>query len=159
MTGLLGFAALAALLWPGHLDGPLDGAPLDRATEAILIGLVTPFLWWLHPGFLRHRIAQVLIVLLLLAKAGAMPLVRDGWCVQFDTPQPLVSDSTGRLHSWDVRADWRAPAPQCSAILTRPYREFKEFPVWFFNLPPTDNNPPTANDRPPYATLDMTVTG
>ena len=150
---------MAALLWPGHLDGPLDGAPLERATEAILIGLVTPFLWWLHPGFLRSRIAQVLIVLLVLAKAGAMPLVRDGWCVQFDTPQPLVSDSTGRIHSWDVRADWRAPAPQCSAILTRPYREFKEFPVWFFNLPPTDNNLPTANDRPPYATLDMTITG
>jgi hypothetical protein len=58
-----------------------------------------------------------------------------------------------------VRADWRSPAPQCSAILTRPYREFKEFPVWFFNLPPTDHNLPRPDDRPPYAVLDMTVAG
>ena len=31
--------------------------------------------------------------------------------------------------------------------------------MWFFNLPPTDNNLPLPEDRPPYATLDMTVTG
>ena len=43
--------------------------------------------------------------------------------------------------------------------MTRPYREFKEFPVWFFNMPPTDNNLPGPEDRPPYATLDMTVAG
>ena len=159
MTALWGVAAIAALLWPGHLDGPLDGAPLDRVTEAILIGLVTPFLWWLQLGYLRSRIVQALIVLLVLAKAGAMPLVHDGWCVQFDTPQPLAAGATGRIHTWDARADWRSPAPQCSAILTRPYREFKEFPAWFFNLPPIDNNLPGPGDRPPYATLDMTVTG
>ncbi|MBY0496113.1 MAG: glycosyltransferase family 39 protein [Cyanobacteria bacterium] len=150
---------MAALLWPGHLDGPLDGAPLDRVPEAILLGLVTPFLWWLQPDYLRHRAARALIVWLVLAKAGSMGLVRDGWCVQFDTPKPLVTDSIGRIHTWDVRADWRSPAPQCSAILTRPYREFKEFPVWFFNMPPTDNNLPRPEDRPPYAALDMTVAG
>ncbi len=88
-----------------------------------------------------------------------MLLVQDGWCVQFETPQPLVNDSFGRIHTWDVRADWRSPSPQCSAILTRPYREFKEFPAWFFNMPPTDNNLPGPEDRPPYAALDMTVTG
>ena len=121
--------AIAALLWPGHLDGPLDGAPLDRITEAILLGLLPPFLWWLQPGYLRSRIVQVLVVLLVVAKAGSTLLVQDGWCVQFETPQPLVSNSSGRIHTWDVRADWRSSSPQCSAILTRPYREYKEFPA------------------------------
>jgi hypothetical protein len=159
LAGLWGCAALTALLWPGHLDGPLDGAPLDGVTEAILIGLVAPFLWWLQPSYLRHRLVQVLIVGLILAKFGSTFVARDGWCVQFETPKPLVNDSIGRIHAWDVRADWRSPTPQCSAIMTRPYREFKEFPVWFFNMPPTDNNLPGPGDRPPYAPLDMIVRG
>ena len=158
-TGFWGCAALAALLWPGHLDGPLDGAPLDRVAEAILLGLVTPFLWWLQPGYLRSRFVQILIVALVLAKAGSLALAPDGWCVQFDTAKPLVTDSRGRIHSWDVRADWLTDTPRCSAIVTRPYREFKEFPVWFFNMPPTDGNLPGPEDRPPYAALDMTVSG
>lgn len=156
---LWGCAAIAVLLWPDHLSGPLDGAPLDRVLEAILLGLLPPFLWWLSPGYLRHRFVRALIVALVLAKIGSSFLVRDGWCVQFDTPKPLVAASTGRIHTWDVRADWRSLDPQCSAILTRPYGEYKEFPAWFFNLPPTDSNPPTADDRPPYAVLDMTVRG
>ncbi len=154
-----GCAAIAALVWPGHLAGSLDGAPLDRVPEAILLGLVTPFLWWLHPGYLRHRFVQTLIAALVLAKAGSLLLAPDGWCVQFDSPRPLVTDARGRIHSWDVRADWRSDAPRCSAIITRPYREFKEFPVWFFNMPPTDSNLPGPEDRPPYASLDMTVAG
>ncbi|HUQ86884.1 MAG TPA: hypothetical protein VM096_04940 [Vicinamibacterales bacterium] len=159
LAGLWGFAAIAALVWPDHLSGPLDGAPLDGVAEAILVGLVTPLLWWLHPGYLRHRFVRALIVALVVAKIGSSFLARDGWCVQFDTPKPLVTDSIGRIHSWDVRADWRSAAPQCSAIMTRPYREFREFPVWFFNMPPTDHNLPAPEDRPPYATFDMTASG
>ena len=159
VTGLWGSAAIAVLLWPGNLAGPLDGAPLDRVSEAILLGLVPPFLWWLRPEYLRSRIARVLIVTLVLAKAGSMLLARDGWCVQFDTPKPLVTDSQGRIHAWDVRADWLSETPKCSAIMTRPYREFKEFPVWFFNMPPTDGNLPGPGDRPPSATLEMTASG
>jgi hypothetical protein len=159
ITGLWGGAALAALLWPGRLSGTFDGMPLDGVSEAILIGLTAPFLWWLNPGYLRRGIVRALIVALIVAKAGASTLVGDGWCIQFETPKPLVTDSRGRIHSWDVRADWRSDTPQCSAILTRPFREFKEFPVWFFNMPPTDNNLPAPEDRPPYATLDMTVAG
>ena len=157
--GPWGCAAIAALLWPGHLAGLLDGAPLDRVTEAILIGLVPPLLWWLEPGYLRSRIVQALIVLLVVAKAGSALLVQDGWCVQFETPRPLVNDSSGRIHTWDVRADWRSPTPRCSALMTRPYREFKEFPAWFFNMPPTDSNLPGPEDRPPYARFDMIVSG
>jgi hypothetical protein len=158
-TALWGLVAVAALLWPGHLAGFLDGAPLDRVPEAILIGLAAPVLWYLHPAFLRTRTARALIVALVLAKAGSLFLEREGWCVQFDTPKPLVTDARGRIKSWDVRADWRSDTPQCSAIVTRPYREFKEFPVWFFNMPPADANLPGPEDRPPYALLDMTVAG
>lgn len=151
--------ALVALAWPGHLSGPLDGMPLDGVAEAILIGLTAPILCWLHPSYLRRRAVRALIVIALLAKAASMLLVPDGWCVQFDTPKPLVTESRGRIHSWDVRADWRSRTPQCSAILTRSYEDFKRFPVWFFNMPPTDSNLPAPEDRPPYATLDMTVSG
>jgi len=150
---------MVALLWPGRLAGPLDGAPLDRVPEAILIGLVTPLLWWLGASFLRSRVARLLITALVLLKAASLPLVQDGWCVQFDTPKPLVADSTGRVHAWDVRADWLSEAPRCSAIITRPYREYREFPAWFFNLPPADHNLPQLADRPPYASFDMTVSG
>jgi hypothetical protein len=146
-------------MWPGPLAGRLDGLPLDRVPEAILLGLTVPFLWWLQPDYLRSRTVRILIALLIVAKAGTTNLARDGWCVQFDSARPLVADATGRIHSWDVRADWRSPSPRCSAIMLRPYREFKEFPVWFFNLPPADNNLPEPEDRPPYATLDMTVSG
>ena len=159
LAGWWGGAAIAVLLWPARLSGALDGLPLDGVAEAILLGLVSPFLLWLSPEYLRHRLVRGLIVALLIAKAGSSYLVRDGWCVQFDTPKPLVIDSTGRIHTWDVRADWRSANPQCSAIMTRPYAEYKQFPAWFFNLPPTDSNPPVADDRPPYATLDMTVRG
>lgn len=150
---------MVALLWPGHLAGPLDGLPLDGVAEALLFGLVAPVFWWLHPSFLQVRVTRILIIALLIAKAGSMSLARDGWCVQFDTPKPLVTDSRGRIHSWDVRADWRSRTPECSAITTRAYHEFKQFPVWFFNMPPTDHNLPRLEDRPPFAVLDMTVRG
>ncbi len=123
--------------WPGAAVSPVAGSP-------DICGIVASAPSWCA---------------LLIAKAGSSFLVRDGWCVQFDTPQPLVADSTGRIHSWDVRADWRSATPQCSAIMTRPYDEYKRFPTWFFNLPPTDGNLPGPEDRPPYATLDMTVRG
>ncbi len=43
--------------------------------------------------------------------------------------------------------------------MTTGYDTFKRFPVWFFNMPPPDDNLPVPADRPPYATLGMTVIG
>src|SRR5688572_526932 len=71
LSGLWGFAAIAVLLWPDHLAGDLDGAPLDQLHEAILIGLFVPFLCWLHPDYLRHRLTRALIVMLVVAKIGS----------------------------------------------------------------------------------------
>ena len=51
----------------------------------------------------------------------------------------MVRDSTGKPHAWDMRADWLADDPACSAIMTDSYRDSFEMPAWFFNLPPPDD--------------------
>lgn len=154
-----GAVAVAALWWPGRVSGPLDGAPLDGNLEAIALGLILPALWWFHGAFLQSLLARLAIIGIVLIKMSGALLVQDGWCIRFDTAAPLVSGSTGRIHSWDVRADWRSPDPNCSAVMTRGYPEFKKFPAWFFNLPPADANMPGPNDRPPNAKVDMSVLG
>jgi hypothetical protein len=160
MTGVWGLLALAALLWPDRLAGPFDGIPLDRQLEAVAIGLVLPALWWFDSAFLRRRFPRVLIVLLCVWKLfSSAALAQDGWCVRFDVARPYVKGQTGAPHAWDLRADWRAPDPRCSAIMTRGYGELAEFPAWFFNLPPPNDNWPEPLDRPPAATVGMTMRG
>lgn len=159
-SGLLWSAfTLAVLLWPAKIPGLFDGAPLDGGIEAVAIGLVVPVLCWFYPAFFRSRLATILIVALALLRIADAQFTQGGLCVRFDPQRTIVRDSTGRPHSWDVRADWRSPDPACSAVMTTGWTEYKRFPVWFFNLPPADNNLPTADDRPPYTTLKMTVVG
>ena len=142
------------------MSGPFDGVPIDRPAEAILLGVAVPALFWLHPRFLSTRFAQACVVALLGWKAlTAVVFVQDGWCVRLAPGAPYAKDATGAPHSWDVRADWRSPDPACSAIMTRRYDEFSQFPVWFFNLPPPTDNWPGEKDRPPAAATGMTVTG
>ena len=137
--------AILALWWPSRLSGILDGPPLDTRLEALSLGLVVPLLAWLHPAFLRRAAARVLIGAILFLKIGAsLTLQQEGWCLTFDPPKPMVRDSTGKPHAWDIRADWLADDPVCSAIMTRSYRDTRELPVWFFNLPPLDNTPHRA---------------
>jgi hypothetical protein len=131
---------LVALLAPSHLSGWFDGAPLDSLTEALLLGLIAPALLWLHPSFLRRTAVRALVVAIVVVKlAAAFWLQQDGWCITFNPPRPMVRDSTGKPHSWDIRADWLADDPACSAIMTDSYRDSFEMPVWFFNLPPPDD--------------------
>ena len=150
---------LAALLWPARIPGIFDGAPLDGALEAVTIGLIAPLLCWFHPAFFRTRLARIVIILIALLRIADAQFTQGGLCVRFDPGRTIVRDETGRPHSWDVRADWRSPNPACSAVMTTGWTDYKRFPVWFFNLPPADNNLPTADDRPPYTTLKMTVVG
>lgn len=161
MTWAWGLAAIVALLWPARTAGPLDGLPLDGVAEAILIGVVFPSLLWFHPGFLRTYLGRGAVVALLAWKAFALAaLVPDGWCVRFEPGRPLVSDATSAVpHSWDVRADWLAKQPACSAVMRRRYTGLGEFPVWFFNLPAANGMYPVEGDRPPTARTAMTVTG
>ena len=85
---------LVAVLWPSHLSGWLDGAPLDTIPEALLLGLVVPSLLWLHPRFLRRRLVRATIVAILLIKVVAgVAVQQDGWCITFTPPRP-----------WSVRA-------------------------------------------------------
>ena len=129
MTWAWGLAAIVALLWPARTAGPLDGLPLEGVAEAVLIGVVFPALLWWHPRFLRTRAARGAIVTLIVWKAlGAVALVPDGWCVRFEPGRPYVADATSPVpHSWDVRADWLAPQPSCSAVMRRRYMGLGEF--------------------------------
>lgn len=154
-----GIACLLAFWWPSRVSGLFDGAPLDGDIESVAAGLIVPALWWFHRSFLSLRLTQIAIVALLLIKASSAFLSQDGWCVRFDLPAPVVTDHTGRPHAWDVRADWRAPDPACSAVMTRGYQVFKEFPTWFFNLLPVIGKDVGSTDRPPYATFDMRILG
>ncbi len=102
------------------------------------------------------------ILVLLIWKAWtAVTLAPEGRCVRFEPTRPIVADATSAVpHSWDVRADWRNPQPACSAVMRRAYTGIGEFPVWFFNLPPTtDALHPSEDDRPPAARTMMVVTG
>jgi hypothetical protein len=99
------------------------------------------------------------IALLVWKVLTAATLVQDGWCVRTMPSAPYAKDAIGAPHAWDIRADWRADDPPCSAIMTRRYSALSEFPVWFFNLPPPSDSWPGPRDRPPGATVAMTVTG
>src|SRR6476659_10124868 len=97
--------AILATLWPSHISGLLDGAPLDRFSEALLLGLLVPALCWFDPAFLKRTSARAAIVAILLIKVTAVfALQQQGWCVTFDPPRPMVRESTGKPHAWDARA-------------------------------------------------------
>jgi hypothetical protein len=152
--------ALVAVLWPSRLIGVLDGAPLDTSSEALLLGLVVPALIWTHPAFLRKTIIRASVLGILLIKiAAAIFLQQQGWCVTFVPPYPMVRDSTGKPHSWDLRADWLADDPACSAIMTRSYGDTGQLPVWFYNLPPPDDAVVRAGFSPGEIPVRVSVSG
>lgn len=135
--------ALVGLLWPSRFIGPLDGVPLDGVAEAVLIGLVIPALWWLRRESVSIGWLRWAIVLLLAWKAvSATFAVQQGFCVSMSAGRPLdginqgipIVEPTGALRSWDVRADWRAVDPRCTAIVTRPLLSQEMFPAWFLNV-------------------------
>jgi hypothetical protein len=135
--------AAAALLWPSRFAGPLDGAPLDAAAEAIAIGLLIPALLWLGRESLAKGRLRWLIVALLAWKAVTAPLAaQQGLCLSASAGRPLdginqgipIVEPHGALRSWDIRADWRDAAPRCTAIATRPMATQREFPAWFLNV-------------------------
>src|SRR5712691_4664264 len=160
MTWLWPLLAAIGLLWPDRVGGPFDGVPLDRVAEAVLVGGIFPALWWFHPRFLQTTGARACIVVLIAWKICSTALfVQDGWCVRFEPARPFAKDAGRAPHAWDLRADWRAPDPACSAIMTRPYTELPDFPAWFFNLPPDNDSWPWPADRPPAATVAMRVHG
>jgi hypothetical protein len=143
----------AAVLWPGRVLSPLDGAPLNGQAEALVIGVVLPVLWWLDGDFLARPVARAAIVALLALKlTTSVVLPQHGLCAHFSTTAPLtgeistisIDEPAGRLRSWDVRSGWSAAAPGCTAILDRAYRSRTEFPAAFLNI--LNAIRPDAND-------------
>ncbi|MGH9144101.1 MAG: hypothetical protein ACRD2I_23435, partial [Vicinamibacterales bacterium] len=149
----------AGLLWPAHTLSMFDGVPLDGRIEAIVVGVAFPALWWLDRSILTRTGPRLLVAALLLLKICSLPLEQGGLCARFSTMAPLqgailtmpVDEPGGVLRSWDVRADWRAEAPACTAILDRPYRSAAEFPAWFVNI--------LDQLRPGRRDISMAVTG
>jgi hypothetical protein len=136
-------AMIVGLLWPGRALHMFDGLPLDGVAEATLVGVAVPVLWLLAPQFLDWRLVRVGVVSLLVLKmAGSLLLTQQGLCARFLTASPFhnrvltipVDEPRGVLRSWDVRADWRAAAPACTAVIDRPYTTWSAFPAWFVNF-------------------------
>jgi hypothetical protein len=160
MTTAFWTVALAVgLLWPARSLSVFDGIPLDGRTEAIVVGVVFPALWWLDRSILERTAARLLIAALLALKIGGSFLGQEGLCARFSTVAPLegtiltipIDEPRGVLRSWDVRADWYADEPTCTAILDRPYRSAAEFPAWFVNI--------LDQLRPGHRDVSLTVTG
>jgi hypothetical protein len=131
-----------AVLWPSHVLSSFDGIPLRGRAEALAIGLVLPALWAIDRRFLARRFARAAILALIAARLAAAMLPQQGLCARFSTTAPLrgtvstiaVDEPAGILRSWDVRTDWRAATPVCTAIFDRAYRTRLEFPAWVLNL-------------------------
>ncbi|HKU79534.1 MAG TPA: glycosyltransferase family 39 protein [Rhodanobacteraceae bacterium] len=156
---LIPILVLVAAWWPSRITGLLDGAPFDNAPDAIVLGLLLPVLLWLAPAAFRTRRAQVVVLVLLAWKAfSSSALVQDGWCVRVEPSRPYVRDGIGAPKAWDVRTDWLAADPRCSAIATRPYLTDEAFPVWFFNLPSATGDGPSREDLPPAAVTRLEMT-
>lgn len=156
---LIQILVLVAAWWPSRISGLLDGAPFDNAPDAIVLGLLLPVLLWLAPAAFRSRRAHVVVLGLLAWKAfSSSALVQDGWCVRVEPSRPYVRDGIGAPKAWDVRTDWLASDPRCSAIATRPYLTDEEFPVWFFNLPSATGDGPGREDLPPAAVTRLQMT-
>jgi len=158
MTVVWAVVLMSAMLWPSRALSLLGGAPLDGRVEAVVIGLAVPFLCWLHGRFLANTTTRIAIITLLVVKiAGTVLLTQQGLCARFSTAAPYaanvltipIEEPRGALRSWDVRADWRAEAPVCTAIIDRSYREASAFPAWFLNF--TDFSKPVSR----VLTLDV----
>ena len=143
MTLVCWSAVLAiGLLWPATVLSAFDGAPLNGRLEAVVVGLLVPALWWLDRSFVLRRRPQMLIAALVVVKIAGSLLPQEGLCATFTTPAPLsgeiqtiaIDEPRGVLRSWDVRADWRAGAPRCTAIVDRPFTSASAFPAWFTNV-------------------------
>ena len=171
-----------ALLWPSHALSWAGGAPLDSRAAALLIGVLVPALCLVQPGFLRRTLVRAGAIALVLVKvAGSLLLSQQGLCATFSTQAPYatnvltipIDEARGLLRSWDVRADWRASMPRCTAIVDRPYASSSAFPAWFVNITDfaTGGKRDLAMDVSGYARVnarglfvvevdrDMTVTG
>jgi len=140
---LWGVTFVVALLWPGRALYPFDGLPLNGVADAIALGVAVPVLWMLAPRFLDERWVRMAIACLVVLKiAESILLTQHGWCARFQTTAPFhnrvltipIDEPNGLLRSWDVRADWRADAPACTAIIDRPYTTWSAFPAWFVNF-------------------------
>ena len=165
-TALWSIALVAAVVTPARALSMFDGLPLDRGVEAVVLGVVLPLLWIVDRQFLDGRWVRVAIVVMLALKiAGAALLTQQGLCARFSTAAPFrttvltipIEEPTGTLRSWDVRADWHADRPGCTAIVDRPLPSLSAFPVWFLNITDfvSDSSARRSQAAPRHIVMDV----
>ena len=144
MPRLVLVLALTALWWPGRLAGIFDGVPLDSAPDAVILGLILPVLLALTPEVRRQRGVQIAVIALLAWKIVSFAtFTQDGLCVRVIPLRPVLHPTAGALKNWDMRTDWRAADPRCTAIANQPYVEERLFPLWLpfsFSAPASDRS-------------------
>ena len=96
---------------------PSRGAPAGPDRAGARLAASSAF----RSSVLRARV--VVVAILGVKIAAALTLQQQGWCLAFTPLKPMVRDSTGKPHSWDIRADWLADDPVCSAVMSRSYRD------------------------------------
>ena len=152
MTWLWGLFAAGALLWPDRISGPFDGVPLDRVAEAVLVAGVLAGALVPSPAVPSHRPRARACILAAGRRGGSRRRCcscRTAGASDSSRRARFAKDAGRAPHAWDMRADWRSPDPACSAIMTRSYQDLRDFPAWFFNLPPPSESWPMPADRPP----------
>lgn len=160
-------ALLVGVLWPSRIVGALDGAPLDRRLEVVVLAVLLPALWYLHPSFLRGRFARAVVGSLAAWKIVAWLLIaQTGWCGLFVSKYEPPIDSYRLERSWDVRTFSTGSPPSCTAIVARPFVSQRDYPAWILNIPFPSNTSlggryslPTENPRPPSGVHAMFLDG
>ena len=154
MTWFWGLLAAGALLWPDRISGPFDGVPLDRAAEAVLVGRRLSGAVVASSAIPSNRVRARLHRPAGRLEALLGPAVRAGRLVRAVRAGAAVRQGrrpARRTHG-TCAPTGEHPIRVCSAIMTRSYGDFAEFPAWFFNLPPPNDSWPEPADRPPGAT-------
>jgi hypothetical protein len=131
-----GLALVAAVVWPGRVVSPLDGAPLDTTLDLVVLAVALPAVWWLYPSFLQTAVARLLIGLLLAWKIAAWAMLpQGGWCVDFLVKQPVAIGGWRLTRSWDAHVFGEPTPASCSAVMTHPYLREPMSPGWTINVP------------------------
>ncbi len=130
-----GMALAAALVWPGRVVGPLDGAPIDTTIELLVLAVAIPAVWWFHPSYLKSTAARAIVAALLVWKAAAwVGLPQGGWCADFAVRQQPAG-GWELTRSWDPRTYFEPAPPSCSAVMAHGYTRESLYPAWILNIP------------------------
>lgn len=135
LAWLVGILAL-----PSGVESPLDGLPWANPAEALVICATLPFLLLLDRSWLCYKPAFYFLALLFILKLIlALHAPQAGWCLRV-YPSGQAASQESMAATWEGL--WRRG---CSALLTRPFSEPRDFPAEWLNALEAE---PRANAAP-----------